>query len=100
MRACRLAIAGLAGVVACTQQRPPAPGPGPNIVTITATDYAFGAPDTIPTGLTTLRLVNVGREPHQAGLVRIDSGKTAAEARSAMLAPGAPPSWAGVIGGP
>lgn len=43
-----------------------APPAGANIVTITATDFAFGAPDTIPAGLTTFRLVNQGSEQHQA----------------------------------
>jgi hypothetical protein len=31
----------------------PSSSAGPHVVTIVATDYAFGAPDTIPTGLTT-----------------------------------------------
>jgi hypothetical protein len=49
--------------------RRPAPPAGPAIVTITATDYAFAAPDTIPAGLTTFRMLNQGREPHQAVIV-------------------------------
>jgi hypothetical protein len=98
MRVCRLALAGLAGAAACARHRPPTAGP--SVVTITATDYAFGAPDTIPPGLTTLRLVNAGKEPHQAGLVRIDSGKSSATVEAAMKAPGAPPAWAVFVGGP
>ena len=94
----RLAIVGLAGAVTCTGHRPPAPGP--NVVTITATDYAFGGPDTIPAGLATVRLVNAGREPHQAGLVRVDSGKSSAEVEAAMKAPGPPPAWVAFVGGP
>jgi uncharacterized cupredoxin-like copper-binding protein len=53
--------------LACVS-RPPAPR-GPNVVTITATDYAFAAPDTIPEGLTTFKLVNQGKEPHQAAVM-------------------------------
>jgi hypothetical protein len=98
MRLCRLALAALAGAVACAGQRPPAAGP--NVVTITATDYAFGGPDTIPAGLVTLRLVNAGKEPHQAGLVRVDSGKSSAAVEAAMKAPGAPPAWTVFVGGP
>src|SRR5207249_11583310 len=41
----------LAIVAACSPAKPPA-APAANVVTITATDYAFGAPDTIPAGLT------------------------------------------------
>ena len=66
---------------------------------ITATDYAFGAPDTIAAGLTTLRMANVGREPHQAGLVRIDSGKTTADIVTGLRAI-APPPWMVFVGGP
>jgi len=98
MRMCRLALAGLVGAVVCARQRPPAAGP--SVVTITATDYSFGGPDTIAAGLVTLRLVNVGREPHQAGLVRVDSGKSSAEVEAAMKAPGPPPAWAVFVGGP
>jgi len=47
-------------VSACAPPKPPA------VVTITATDFAFGAPDTIVAGLSTFRMVNHGREPHQA----------------------------------
>src|SRR5436853_7850502 len=98
MRMCRWAVASLAGAVACARQRPPAPGP--SVVTITATDYAFGGPDTIPAGLVTLRLVNVGKEPHQAGLVRIDSGKTGTAVEAALESPGPPPAWMVFVGGP
>ena len=49
-------------IIAC------APKPPPTVVTITATDFAFVAPDTVPAGLTTLRLLNQGSEPHQAVL--------------------------------
>src|SRR2546430_14263973 len=98
MRMCRLALAGLSCVVACTRQRPPATRS--SVVTITATDYAFSGPDTIPAGLATLRLVNAGKEPHQAGLVRVDSGKSSAAVEAAMKASGPPPAWVAFVGGP
>ncbi len=69
------------------------------MVTVLASDYAFGALETIPAGVTTLRMVNTGREPHQAGLIRVDSGKTIADLKAAMSAPGAPPAWAVFVGG-
>ena len=55
-----------------------------NAVTITATDYAFGAPDTIQAGLTTFRLHNPGREPHQA-VIAGAPGKTFAELETALV---------------
>lgn len=63
-RATRVALVLLAA--ACT--RPPARQPS-TAVTITASDYAFAAPDTIPAGQVTLRLVNAGKElqPRHAG---------------------------------
>src|SRR6266853_974015 len=45
----RLALASAACAVACGRPAPRAAGP--SLITITATDYAFGVPDTIPAGL-------------------------------------------------
>lgn len=66
-------------VAACARKPAPAAPATANVVTVIATDYAFSAPDTIPAGLTTLNLVNHGREVHEAVLVRFDSGKTLAD---------------------
>ena len=100
----RLALAGLAAAAACTRQ-PPAPPPhGPNVVTITATDFAFALPDTIPAGLTTLRLVNQGKELHHASLVRLGAGKSAADFQAGLVAAmqshAPPPAWMAFVGGP
>ncbi len=98
----RLALAGLAAGAACTRQ-PPRPA-GPNVVTITATDYAFALPDTIPAGLTTFRLVNQGKELHHASLVRLGAGKSAADFQAglaaAMQSHAPPPAWMAFVGGP
>ena len=73
-------------------------------ITITATDYAFAAPETIPAGVVTLRLVNRGRELHHAVLVRLEAGKTAADfqaaAQAIMQQHAAPPEWISFAGGP
>jgi hypothetical protein len=75
-----------------------APAPAPTLVTITASDYAFAAPATVPAGLTTVRLVNQGKEMHHAQLVRLDEGHTVQEL---MQAGGGPvPEWAHFVGGP
>ncbi|HSA55317.1 MAG TPA: hypothetical protein VLE53_06410 [Gemmatimonadaceae bacterium] len=72
----------------------------PNVVTFTASDFAFDAPDTIPAGLTTIRLVNRGPELHHAQLVRFNEGKTLADFMQALQAGGPPPAWAEEMGGP
>jgi hypothetical protein len=98
----RLAVASLVAAAGCTRQAPPAAGP--NVVTITTTEYAFAVPDTIPAGLTTFRLVNQGKELHHASLVRLGDGKTAADFQAGLVAAmknhTPPPSWMGFAGGP
>ena len=73
---------------------------GIRTVTVTATDYSFAAPDTIPAGLTELRLLNRGTEMHHAMLVRLDAGKTMADLFAAMQSEGPSPAWAHEAGGP
>jgi hypothetical protein len=46
----------------------------PPVIDIMASDYAFDAPDTIPSGLVTIRLMNHGKEPHHAQLLRMNDG--------------------------
>lgn len=102
MRLHPLLVTGALIGVACTKPAPRATGP--NVVTITATDYAFGAPDTIPAGLTTLRLVNDGKELHHASLIRLGEGKTMADFQAGLAAAmkdhTPPPAWISFVGGP
>jgi hypothetical protein len=98
----RLAVASLAVTATCTRQAPRVDGP--NVVTITTTEYAFGMPDTIPAGLTTFRLVNQGNELHHASLVRLGGGRSMADFQvglaAAMKSHAPPPSWMAFVGGP
>lgn len=75
---------------ACSARGPAAPAA--NVVTITASDFAFGMPDTIPAGLTTFRLLNHGREPHQAVIMGAP-GKTMTELEAAAVPKTAVPEW-------
>jgi plastocyanin len=76
-----------------------APAAAPNLVTVTAREFAFGAPSTIPAGATTVRLVNEGKEMHHVQLVRLDAGHTAAELM--QIKESEPmPAWARFVGGP
>ena len=45
-------------------------------VEVVARDYAFAAPDSIPSGWTTFRMVNEGNEPHFFLLSRLPDGKS------------------------
>jgi uncharacterized cupredoxin-like copper-binding protein len=62
---------------------------------VTATDYAFQAPDTLPSGVTTFHLMNEGKEAHHVVLVKMPL----AEFQKANLA-GPPPADLVVMGGP
>ncbi|HEU5219290.1 MAG TPA: hypothetical protein VFU23_11555 [Gemmatimonadales bacterium] len=50
--------------------QPPAPPPPPNVVHIEATEYAFKAPDTIPSGVTTFHMMNGGKEIHHVVIMK------------------------------
>jgi hypothetical protein len=90
----------LAIVVACSKAEPPAEqvvvAPVvPPVVAVEAADFSFKAPDTLPSGPTTFRLTNIGKELHHIILIK----ETQAEVE--QLKPGVPPP-AGlvVLGGP
>lgn len=73
---------------------PPAAQTAATVYTITATDYAFAAADSIPAGLVTVQFIDAGKEPHQVVIMRIDSGKTMADMQAAMSAPNMTiPGW-------
>jgi hypothetical protein len=72
----------------------------PVTVTVTATDYRFDAPATAPAGAVTIHLINHGKELHQAQLIKLEDGKTAADLAKAFQTPGPPPSWIKFVGGP
>jgi hypothetical protein len=86
-------------LVGCRSAAKSAAPPGPNVITITATDYAFSAPDTIPAGLTTFRMPNHGREPHQA-VIAGANGRSFEEIQAAMLKEGPVPKWLTFPAGP
>lgn len=75
----------------------------PTVVTITASDFAFEAPDTISSGMVTIRLVNNGPELHHVQLVRLSDGKTYADLMEGMktMQPTSPmPPWIHDVAGP
>ena len=78
------------------------PAAAPNLVTVTATDFAFAAPATIPAGLTTVRVLSRGAEFHHVQLVRLDPGHTVDELMEhASTRQHEPmPAWVHFVGGP
>src|SRR5262245_37978260 len=71
-----------------------------HLVTVTASNYKYDAPDSIPAGMTTFNLVGNGPELHHLQILRLEQGKTMADFAAAMSAPGPTPSWLTFIGGP
>lgn len=74
--------------------------PATHTATVKATEFAFAAPDTIQAGWTTFHLVNDGTMLHHMQIVRVDSGKTAADVAAALKSKGPPPKWMVEVGGP
>lgn len=101
-----LAIAAL--LAGCTPDRPKTeggsasenPSPSPAAITVTASDYAFEAPDSMAAGAVTVQLVNHGKELHQAQLIKLEQGKTLADVAQVLKSGGAIPSWIKFVGGP
>jgi hypothetical protein len=112
MKTLRTRRMGMSGIVtglalasmACEKPAPPAAqaaaAPAPNVVTVTARDFAFDAPDEIPAGQVTFRFRNDGPNLHHLQLVHLGEGKTVADLQQAMRTPGPLPSWAQLAGGP
>src|SRR5215211_7955517 len=69
-------------------------------VTITARDFALEAPDTLPEGAVTLRLVNQGKEFHHVWIARLEGGHTADDVLAALGTRGPLPDWIKDAGGP
>jgi hypothetical protein len=72
----------------------------PREITVRAHDFGFDAPDTIPAGFTTIRLINDGPGLHHGQLLRIDSSKTFDDAVAAIPKQLNFPSWLVAVGGP
>jgi hypothetical protein len=104
--ACRVAL--LAVLLACAPEdetpRPTSTRATPNVVSLTATEFAIQAPDTVPAGWTTLRLANHGQEVHYGHIVRLEPGRTVEELvdayAEAIRTSGPRPKWVTRFGGP
>lgn len=101
---CLLAFSSIASAqsLATTPMKAPTSLAKPKIVTVTAHDFAFDVPQSIPAGLTTFRLLNKGKQLHHFTVMRLDNGKTAGEGLAALIkaGQGPRPGWLHPIGGP
>jgi len=94
------AVAALSGGLRASVTTDGPRSPKANVVTVTAVDYAFQAPDTIAAGRTTLRLVNKGKDFHHIWLIKLEGGHTLPELVEAAKKQGPMPTWAVDVGGP
>jgi hypothetical protein len=78
-----------------------ATGPRTAPVVFVAHDYGYTGPDRVPSGMTTVEILNEGRDLHHAQLIKLMAGKTAADFVSAMKTdPVHWPEWISFVGGP
>jgi hypothetical protein len=91
-------LAALAFVGACPGAS--ANADPPRDVAVTATEYAFRAPDTVPAGLIRFRFRSEGRELHHMQIVRLADGYTLRELLDRMAAGELSPPWVTFVGGP
>jgi hypothetical protein len=102
----RIWLLCIALLAACTAEAPveEVATASPNVVTLTTTEYAVEAPDTISAGWTTFRHANHGQELHYSHIVRIDSGRTVQHLVDAYVeairTSGSRPKWVTRFGGP
>jgi hypothetical protein len=77
----------------------PTPAATVNTVTFNAKEFAFEGPDSVPAGLTAIKINDVGQELHHVSLMKLEQGKTFADLQAAFKAGGPPPTWAVAYGG-
>lgn len=75
-------VAAVSITTGCAPVRAQAPSPaaglppGAPVVEVIAEDFAFKAPEAIPSGWTTIRFTNEGEDTHFVALTRLPEGKT------------------------
>lgn len=80
----------------------PVAAPPAATLTITMTDFAFALSQPVMAGMHTLQVKNVGNQPHEVVVVKLDAGKTVKDFEAAFApdASGPPPGQAmgGLVG--
>jgi hypothetical protein len=71
-----------------------------SVATVTAVEFRFKTPASLPAGQDIIKFANAGKEPHEVDIARIDSNKTLADVKMALMNDnGPPPSWFHSVGG-
>jgi len=96
------ALVSAAALVAAVGMAPAAAASSQNEITITAQDFSFKSPSSIPAGLTSITLKNKGGEPHQVQVARLKDGVTFAQLKAAAATsdPAAIVDLVDPVGGP
>jgi len=96
-RSSQLALAALLlAAMAC--QAPPLP-PGPQDITVRASDYAFQLPDSLQAGPTVLHFNNAGKVDHEMGMALLKPGVTLVQVLARIKAGASPDSLLdGIVG--
>jgi uncharacterized cupredoxin-like copper-binding protein len=78
-----------------------ASGAGIPSIGVSARDYTYDAPESLPSGLIRIRMQNTGQEDHQAQLLKLNAGVTTDQFQAALQkGPGAALALATAQGGP
>lgn len=72
----------------------------PRDLMVTAFNFAFQSPDTVPAGLTRIRMKNNGPDLHHVTVVKLADGHTVRDLLARIEAKEYSPSWATYVGGP
>ena len=72
----------------------------PSEMVVRTRDYAFDAPERVPSGPTRIRLVNDGPDFHHVWLMKLDAGRTVEELVASLKRRPVTPDWAVDLGGP
>ena len=76
-------------------------GPSPaGVIRVIAANYSYRLPERAPGGLVTIRLVNLGSEPHYARILRLAEGKTLADVVAWRKRQAPLPEWLTRASGP
>lgn len=89
-----------AGVVTLGQLQRTHSMDSPRVIEVTAGDFFFRAPDSVPAGRVRIRLRSAGKEPHHMQLVRYDSAHSLGEVMRVMTKPEVNVPWITFVGGP
>lgn len=104
LRAVVVAAAGIVLPAAVAQAQParatPTTGLSGNVITITAHDFFYVAPNPLPAGVTTFRLKNMGPDLHHVWIVRLDEGYAYSDFSDALRSGRVSQPWARGMGGP